>query len=132
MKHLYQAEFLSQKLPSEEEFNKQFSKKYCGFIYFMERVKRFYHRLDNALPIGYETEYYDYDENNDDDYYYYQQQQQQQQQEPINAEPVVKNVENEEIKRIKRVKKLRKILRRRLIKKLLKFKKSLEEKKESD
>ena len=116
MKHLYQAEFLSQKLPSEEEFNKQFSKKYCGFIFFMEKNKRFYHRLDSALPIGYDTEYYGNDENNDDDddYYYYQQQQQQQ---------------HEEIKRIKRVKKLRKILRRRLIKKLLKFQKSLEEKK---
>ena len=58
MKHLYQAEFLSQKLPSEEEFNKQFSKKYCGFIFFMEKNKRFYHRLDSALPIGYDTEYY--------------------------------------------------------------------------
>jgi hypothetical protein len=122
MKHLYQAEFLSQKLPSEQVFNEQFSKKYCGFIYFIEKCKRFYHILDRALPIGYDTDYYDYDEHNDDDDYYYQEQQQQQQQQQ----------QHDEIKRIKRVKKIRKILHRRLIKKLLKFQKSLKEKKESD
>ena len=69
MRYLYQEEFLKQKLPTMEEYNKRFGPRYRGIDYILEEGRRYYHMLDRAQPLVQEEPDYEYEEN-DDDYYY--------------------------------------------------------------
>lgn len=106
MKLLYNSEFLKQKMPSLEEYNKRFGPRYRGFEYFFEEANRWYHVLDRAKPIAQE-------ENEFDNYHYIFNAG-----EPRDTYEDYKKREEAELLRQERLKMLKK---RRILRKILKL-----------
>jgi hypothetical protein len=113
MRYLYLEEFLKQKLPSMEEYNKRFGVRYRGIDYVFENARRYYHILDRALPLVQEETFSENSNEDDADYYF---------NEPEPQSPQFYDFE-QEIKENKR--RAKKAKRKRLIKKGLNILKSI-------